>query len=89
MSTILREDPKAAWHINQLKNEKMKTHSVVDGSQRVLIIYEALAGAQNGDPCLATIYKYTTENSTPTASREKEAKWNSDWDFDIPVNGEE
>lgn len=88
MAEILKEDPKAAWHINQLKNEKMKTHSVLDGSQRVLIIYEALAGAQNGDPCLATIYNYTAEHTTPTGTREKESKWDSSWDFDIAVNGE-
>lgn len=83
-----REDLKAAYHINQLKHEKMKTHAVRDGSQRVTVLYEALAHVQHGEPCLATIYRYETANLVPTDTCEKEAIWDSAWDFDLPVNGD-
>lgn len=85
---ISKEDPTAANHIGPLKNEKMKTFCVRDGSERVTILYEAVAHAQHGDPCLATIYQYTAGNNVPSATREKDAKWDETWDFNVAVNGE-
>jgi hypothetical protein len=85
---VPREDARAANHIGPLKNEKMKTYAVRDSSQRVEILYEAVAHAAGGDPCLATIYYYETSNNVPTATKEKEAEWDATWDFDVPVNGE-
>ena len=85
---IPREDAKATNHIGPLKDEKMKTFAVIDGQSRVVILYEAVAHTQHMGPCLATIYQYDTGSLKPQASREKEAAWNSAWDFDVPVHGE-
>lgn len=83
-----REDNRASEFIDSLQKEKMKTHCKRDGSQRVIILYEAPVHVQDGDPCLATIYEYSGANSVPENSQEKSAIWSVAWDFDVLVNGE-
>lgn len=85
-----REDLRAAEHFDALKNEKMKTYAVRDGSQRVIKLYEAPLHVQDGEPCLVTLYEYSGSNATPDMALETNATWNSDWEatiWDIEVNG--
>jgi hypothetical protein len=77
---ITREDPRAQYFVGPLREEHMKTHVKRDVLERVLILYEAPAGTQDGGPCLATVYAYTGSNTVPTASLEKMGIWNGDWD---------
>jgi hypothetical protein len=85
---ILKDDTRAVDFIRPLRDEKSKTHCVRDIQLRVVILYEAVAAAQNGDPCLATIYSYSSTNNAPTNTKEKASVWSSAWDFDVLVNGE-
>ncbi len=85
-----REDLRAAEHFDALKNEKMKTYAVRDGSERVVKLYEAPLHVQDGDSCLVTVYEYTGSNTVPTMSMERPATWNVAWEatiWDIEVNG--
>ncbi len=83
-----RTDNRASEFIDALQREKMKTHCKRDGSQRVIILYEAPVHVQNGESCLATIYQYSGANNVPENSQEKSAAWSDVWDFDVLVNGE-
>lgn len=80
-----REDNRASEFIGVLKNEKMKTHVKRDGSQRVLILYEAPIHVQDGEACLATIYEYSGSNTVPDNTYEKNAIWNEAWEANTSV----
>lgn len=85
-----REDLRAAEHFDALKNEKMKTYAVRDGSQRVIKLYEAPLHVQDGEPCLVTVYEYAGSNTVPNTSLERSAYWNIEWEstiWDIEVHG--
>jgi hypothetical protein len=86
-----KEDPRAAEFIGVLQREKMKTHCKRDGSERVILLYEAPAHIQDGEPCLVTVYEYAGANTVPTNTLEKEAVWDSDWEenmLSVLVNGD-
>lgn len=86
-----RDPSRDLQFINALKNERMKTYVKRDGSERVIVLYEAVIGAEDGDQCLATVYTYSGSNTVPQGSKEKDAIWDSDWDTDLDailVNGD-
>lgn len=87
----VKEDKRSTDFIGPLKNEHMKTHCKRDGSQRVIILYEAPIHIQDGEDCLATIYEYTASNYVPTNTYEKIATWSSAWEAGceaVLVNGD-
>lgn len=86
-----KNDSRAAEFIGVLQREKMKTHCKRDGSERVILLYEAPAHIQDGEPCLVTVYEYTGANTVPTNTLEKEAVWSSSWESGtetVLVNGD-
>lgn len=86
-----KNDPRAAEFIGVLQKEKMKTHCKRDGSERVILLYEAPVHVQDGDKCLVTVYEYSAANTVPTNTLEKEAIWDSDWESGteaVLVNGD-
>lgn len=78
-----RENLRAAEHFDALKNEKMKTYAVRDGSQRVVKLYEAPLGVQDGEPCLVTLYEYAGSNTVPSISLETDGFWNIAWEVTV------
>jgi hypothetical protein len=73
-------DNRSEEFLGSLKNEHMKTHVVRDIFMRVVVLYEANRHVQHDEPCLATIYEYTSTNNVPTNTLERPAKWNSSWE---------
>lgn len=86
-----KEDPRAAEFIGVLQKEKMKTHIKRDGSERVILLYEAPAHVQHNEPCLVTVYEYAGANTVPTNTLERESIWDSAWESgteSLLVNGD-
>lgn len=87
----IRDSARDLLFVNALKNERMKTYVKKDGSGRVVVLYEAVIGAQDGDRCTATVYVYSGASSQPISSKEKDALWDGNWDTDLDailVNGD-
>lgn len=63
------------------KRQRMKWHYVYDGNDRPTDIYEATAGASNGDPCMRTRYEYDGSSTRITNALETTSTWNSTWDI--------
>jgi hypothetical protein len=61
--------------------EYLKQYLVYDGSNRITQIYEAMANALNGDPCLLTEYGYVGISSRVEKMRESESTWDSSWEL--------
>lgn len=85
-------DPERDYQfVDALKHERMKTFVKRDVSGRVVVLYEAVVGAVDGDRILATVYTYTGASAQPTGTKEVDAIWDGTWDIDLDailVNGD-
>lgn len=61
--------------------EYIKTHAVLDGTNRITEFYEVKVDAIDGDPCIRTRYQYFAATSNVTGTIEEDAVWDSTWDF--------
>ena len=74
-------DRKASDLVKSHLAEAIKQHIVYDGSERMSIVYTALAGALDGDQCGKTTYQYDGASTRVTGMKEELDVWDSAWDF--------
>lgn len=61
--------------------EYIKSHSVYDGSNRLITVYEARANALHDHYALKTDYTYVGITSQIENSKESASLWDSSWDI--------
>lgn len=67
--------------ITSLQNEQTKQHIVFDAEGRAKFLFEAVATAADGSPCLCTEYVYLATPGTTVRSRQERVyKWKAAWD---------
>jgi hypothetical protein len=62
-------------------SEAIKTHSVYDGSERLIEFYTAMANTGNGGKCILTKYTYIGVSTRVENTSEVEGTWDSTWDI--------
>jgi len=62
-------------------HEAIKSHSVYDGSSRLISFYVAIEQASNGETCALTTYTYDGASSRIVGMKETLSTWNSAWDI--------
>lgn len=68
-------------HLKTNQNEMIKSYITYDGSDRMSVVYEARANAEDGDPCMKTTYTYVTGTTRIEKMLEEVAEWDSSYDM--------
>jgi hypothetical protein len=61
--------------------EAIKTHSVYDGSNRLIQFYAAIEQAKHGEQCALTNYTYDGASARVVGTKETLSTWDSAWDI--------
>ena len=72
--------------LSSLVGQNTKTHIEFDGNGRPEFVYQAVASAKDGEPCMVTQYVYTNIiGSTIKATKEANSVWQDTWDVDFSI----
>ncbi len=61
--------------------EAIKQHFVYDGVDRMIEVYTALSGAEDGADCGKCTYAYDGSSTRITGMKEELSTWDEAWDF--------
>ncbi len=72
---------KAKDFVTAIDHEAIKQHMEYDGTDRLEILYTALAGTIDGGKCIKQTYQYDGASDRVTDMKEELAEWDESWDF--------